>query len=78
MGSGNVVGMHPDIAGLSEVEGKLVVLCVVLADINVITVTADVVKGLADGSAGAAFFAGFVKPGALFSAACKSASASAS
>ena len=70
MGSGYVVGVHPDVAGLREVEGELIVLNVVLTDIDVVTVTADVVQRFADGSAGTAFFAGLVEAGALFASAC--------
>ena len=66
MGPRDVVGVHPDIAGLCEVEGELIILCVVLADVDVVTVTADIVQRFADRSAGAAFFAGFVEAGALF------------
>ena len=77
MGPGYVVGVHPDVAGLCEVESELVVLGVILADIDVVAVAADVVKGLADGSAGAAFFAGFVKAGPLFPSPCVPANKSA-
>ena len=52
-------------------EGQKVILCVVLADIDVVAVAADVVKRLAYGCARTAFFisvpAGFVITGAVLS-----------
>ena len=53
MGARHVVGVEPDVPGIGEVEGELVVLGVVLAHINVVSVGTDVVERLTDRRAGA-------------------------
>ena len=66
MGAGHVVGVHPYVAGIGEVECQRVVLRVVFADIDVEAVAADIMERLADRRAGLALFAaGLVEAGAL-------------
>ena len=47
VGSGDLLGMEPPVASIGKLEGQLVILKIILADIHVESVTADIVEGLA-------------------------------
>ena len=56
MGSGHVVGMEPDVAAVRHAEGDLVILRIVLAYIDVVAVTADVMERKTLRCSGTSFF----------------------